>query len=76
MLNAGKAMKVSIYLSEGSKHHGVPTYLSILDFPFYLGVSSAIVLEGITGFDANLIAMSRVEVIRYSRTSTNEPAKV
>ena len=28
MLNAGKAVKVSIYLSEGSTHHGVPTYSS------------------------------------------------
>ena len=37
MLSAGKAVKVSIYLSEGSKHHGVPTYSSILDFLFYRG---------------------------------------
>jgi PII-like signaling protein len=49
MLNAGKAVKVSIYLSEGSKHHGVPTYSSILDFLFYRGVSGATVLKGIAG---------------------------
>jgi PII-like signaling protein len=53
MLNAGKAMKVSIYLSEGSKHHGVPTYSSILDFLFYRGVSGATVLKGIAGFGAD-----------------------
>jgi len=46
MLNAGKAVKVSIYLSEGSKHHGVPTYSSIIDFLFYRGVSGATVLKG------------------------------
>jgi PII-like signaling protein len=53
MLSAGKAMKVSIYLSEGSTHHGVPTYSSILDFLFYRGVSGATVLKGIAGFGAD-----------------------
>jgi PII-like signaling protein len=53
MLSAGKAMKVSIYLSEGSKHHGVPAYSSILDFLFYRGVSGATVLKGIAGFGAD-----------------------
>jgi PII-like signaling protein len=53
MLNAGKAVKVSIYLSEGSKHRGVPTYSSILDFLFYRGVSGATVLKGVAGFGAD-----------------------
>jgi PII-like signaling protein len=53
MLSAGKAVKVSIYLSEGSKHHGVPTYSSILDFLFYWGVSGATVLKGVAGFGAD-----------------------
>jgi len=53
MLSAGKALKVSIYLSEGSKRHGVPTYSSILDFLFYRGVSGATVLKGIAGFGAD-----------------------
>jgi len=53
MLSAGKAVKVSIYLSEGSTHHGVPTYTSILDFLFYRGVSGATVLKGIAGFGAD-----------------------
>jgi PII-like signaling protein len=53
MLSAGKAIKVSIYLSEGSTHHGVPTYSSILDFLFYRGVSGATVLKGIAGFGAD-----------------------
>ena len=53
MLNAGKALKVSIYLSDGSKHHGVPTYSTILDFLFYRGISGATVLKGVAGFGAD-----------------------
>jgi len=53
MLKAGKALKVSIYVSEGSKHHGVPVYSSILDFLFYRGVSGATVVKGIAGFGAD-----------------------
>ncbi|MGH9600277.1 MAG: DUF190 domain-containing protein [Terracidiphilus sp.] len=53
MLNAGKAVKVSIYISEGSTHHGVSTYSSILDFLFYRGVAGATVLKGIAGFGAD-----------------------
>src|ERR1700728_877642 len=53
MLSGGKAVKVSIYLSEGSKHHGIPTYSSILDFLFYRGVSGATVLKGVAGFGAD-----------------------
>jgi len=53
MLKAGKALKVSIYISEGSKHHGVPVYSSILDFLFYRGVSGATVVKGIAGFGAD-----------------------
>lgn len=53
MLNAGKALKVCIYISEGSTHHGVATYSSILDFLFYRGVSGATVTKGIAGFGAD-----------------------
>jgi len=53
MLSAGKAVKVSIYVSEGSTHHGAPTYSSILDFLFFRGVSGATVLKGIAGFGAD-----------------------
>jgi len=53
MLNAGKALKVSIYVSEGSTHHGVSTYSSILDFLLYRGVSGATVLKGVAGFGAD-----------------------
>lgn len=53
MLSPGKAMKVTIYLSEGSTHHGIPTYSSILDFLFYRGVAGATVMKGIAGFGAD-----------------------
>ena len=64
MLSAGKAVKVSVYLSEGSTHHGVPTYSSILDFLFYRGVSGATVLKGIAGFgaDRHMHSASVVEI--------------
>ena len=53
MLNPGKAVKVTIYLSEGSTHHGVPIYSSILDFLFYRGIAGATVTKGIAGFGAD-----------------------
>lgn len=53
MLSAGKAVKVSIYLSEGATRHGVSTYSSVLDFLFFRGVSGATVLKGIAGFGAD-----------------------
>src|ERR1700743_935566 len=53
MLSSGKAVKVSIYLNEGSTHHGFSTYSSILDFLFFRGVSGATVLRGIAGFGAD-----------------------
>jgi len=64
MLKAGKALKVSIYVSEGSKHHGVPVYSSILDFLFYRGVSGATVLKGVAGFgaDRHMHSASIVEI--------------
>lgn len=64
MLSAGKAVKVSIYLSEGSTHHGASTYSSILDFLFFRGVSGATVLKGVAGFgaDHHMHSSSSVEI--------------
>jgi PII-like signaling protein len=53
MLSTGKAVKVSIYLNEGSTYHGASTYSSILDFLFFRGVSGATVLKGVAGFGAD-----------------------
>ena len=64
MLATGKALKVSITVSEGARYHGASAYASILDFLFYRGVSGATVLKGIGGFgaDHHLHAASLVEV--------------
>lgn len=53
MLQTGKALKVSIYVTEGSTHHGFASASAILDFLFYRGVSGATVLKGIAGFGAD-----------------------
>ncbi len=53
MLTAGKAVKVSIYLSAGSTYRGMSAYSSILDFLFFRGVSGATVLKGVAGFGAD-----------------------
>jgi PII-like signaling protein len=52
MLISGRAVKVSLYLSDGAKHHGVPVYTSILDFLFHSGIAGATVLKGVAGFGA------------------------
>lgn len=64
MLTTGKAVKVSIYLSEGSTHQGAATSSAILDFLFFRGVSGATVLKGVAGFgaDRHLHAASQVEI--------------
>ena len=64
MLSTGKAVKVSIYLNEGSTHHGASTLSSILDFLFFRGVSGATVLKGVAGFgaDHHIHSASSVEI--------------
>jgi uncharacterized protein len=52
MLASGKALKVTIYLSDGAKHKGVPVYTSLLDFLFKNGIAGASVFKGVAGFGA------------------------
>lgn len=52
MLTSGKAVKVTLYLSDGAKHHGVPVYASLIDFLFHSGIAGATVLKGVAGFGA------------------------
>src|SRR6202453_3065677 len=72
MLTAGKAVKVSIYLSEGSTHHGIPTYSSILDYLFFRGVSGATVLKGVAGFGAD----HRMHSASFVEISDHLPLKI
>jgi PII-like signaling protein len=53
MLTTGKALKVSITVSEGASYHGASAYSSILDYLFYRGVSGATVFKGVAGFGAD-----------------------
>ena len=64
MLSPGKAVKVTIYLSDGATRHGIPIYSSILDFLFYRGVAGATVMKGIAGFgaDHHIHSASTVEI--------------
>jgi PII-like signaling protein len=50
MLTSGKAVKVTLYLSDGAKYHGVPVYSSILDYLFHSGIAGATVVKGVAGF--------------------------
>ena len=52
MLTSGKAVRVTVYLSDGAKHHGVPVYASVLDLLFHSGIAGATVLKGVAGFGA------------------------
>jgi PII-like signaling protein len=64
MLTAGKALKVSIYLNEASRHHGVASDAAILDFLFFHKVAGAAVFKGVAGFGAehHLHSASLVEL--------------
>ena len=52
MLTTGKAVKVTIYMSDTAKHHGVPVYTSVLDFLFKNGIAGATAVKGVAGFGA------------------------
>jgi hypothetical protein len=52
MLQSGKAVKVTLYMSDGAKQHHIPVYSSILDFLFHSGIAGATVLKGVAGFGA------------------------
>lgn len=52
MLVTGKAVKVTVYLSDGARHKGLPVYTSVLDFLYKNGIAGATVLKGVAGFGA------------------------
>src|ERR1700722_13148640 len=64
MLNLGKAVKVTIYITEGSTHKGAAAYSSILDFLFFRGVTGATVMKAVAGFgsDHHLHSASMVDI--------------
>jgi PII-like signaling protein len=52
MLTTGKAVKVTLYMSDTAKHHGIPVYTSVLDFLFRQGIAGATAVKGVAGFGA------------------------
>jgi PII-like signaling protein len=52
MLTTGRAVKVTLYMSDTAKHHGVPVYTSVLDFLFRKGIAGATAVKGVAGFGA------------------------
>jgi hypothetical protein len=72
MLTTGKALKVTIYLSDGAKHHGMPVYTTVLDFLFKNGVAGATVCKGVAGFGAG----HRIHAAHILELSDHLPIKV
>jgi PII-like signaling protein len=72
MLTTGKALKVTLYLSDGAKHHGVPVYSSLLDFLFRSGIAGATVIKGAAGFGVK----HRLHSANIVEISDNLPIKV
>jgi PII-like signaling protein len=72
MLTTGKAVKVTLYLSDGATHHGVPVYTGILDFLFHSGIAGATALKGVAGFGAE----HRIHSAHILEISDHLPIKV
>jgi hypothetical protein len=72
MLTSGPAVKLSIYLSDGAKHHGIPVYTSLLDFLFKNGVYGATVFKGVAGFGST----HRIHSAHILEVSDHLPIKI
>lgn len=72
MLTTGKAVKVTLYMSDGAKHHGVPVYTSILDFLFRSGIAGATAVKGVAGFGAK----HRIHSAHILEISDHLPIKI
>ena len=72
MLTTGKATKVTIYLSDGAKHKGVPVYTGLLDFLFKQGMAGATVFKGVAGFGTG----HRIHAAHILELSDHLPIKI
>ena len=72
MLTTGKATKVTIFLSDTAKHHGMPVYSSLLDYLFKHGVAGATVTKGVAGFGAG----HRIHAAHILEISDHLPIKL
>jgi PII-like signaling protein len=71
-LVSGPAVKLSIYLSDGAKHHGIPVYTSLLDFLFKNGVYGATVFKGVASFGST----HRIHAAHILEISDHLPIKI
>ena len=72
MLTSGKAVKVTLYCSDGARHHGIPVYTSILDFLFHSGIAGATAVKGVAGFGAK----HRIHSAHILEISDHLPIKI
>lgn len=72
MLTSGKAVKVTVYLSDGAKHKGVPVYTAVLDFLYKNGVAGATVMKGVAGFGTS----HRMHAAHILELSDHLPIKI
>lgn len=72
MLTSGPAKKVAIYVAEDQQYHGTASYVAVLDFLFFRGVSGATVTRGIAGFGAD----HHMHTTRLVDIATRLPVKV
>lgn len=72
MLVTGKAVKVTVYLSDGAKHKGLPVYTSVLDFLYKQGIAGATAVKGVAGFGAG----HRIHVAHILEISDHLPIRI
>ena len=72
MVTPGPAKKVTAYVDETSHHRGESTYLAVLNYLFYHGISGATVTRGMAGFGPNHV----LQTDRIIELSTNLPVKI
>lgn len=72
MLSTGKAVKVTVYLSDGDKHRGIPVYTAVLDFLYKNGVAGATVFKGVAGFGVG----HRIHAAHILELSDHLPIKI
>ncbi|HKF50513.1 MAG TPA: DUF190 domain-containing protein [Terracidiphilus sp.] len=72
MLTTGKAVKVTVYLSDTAKHKGIPVYTSVLDFLYKYGIAGATVFKGVAGFGSH----HRIHAAHILELSDHLPIKI
>jgi len=72
MLATGKAVKVTVYLSDGARHKGVPVFTGVLDFLYKNGIAGATVCKGVAGFGIG----HRIHAAHILELSDHLPIKI